>query len=451
MPKTSIIDDTHPAIVYGGTEDARWKAYEDVYEHWTNEYNSTYHFTKTNGSNIAFSFRGTRITVHGTIDQPGKYGIPLSIYNIDDGPRAIFNETEEVPYANANETYSHVPLFRSAELPYGDHTILITASNVTSKSPFIFDYFTVEGVEDEDNGLGGGAFTVVDDVDESITYEGDWVGGSQPWDYAQTDHHSPKGVNGTATLSFSGTSIAVYARINNADVTAVPLAELILDEGISQRQQVSYYSTGGNFTWRNHLPLVVWNGLPSGPHTVKVVALGDRNPSWWLDYFVYGTEDGRQTALRGVVGSQSATSSDSPSPSSDVPLPPPSIIIPGGAIAGIIVGGILVLGLFAFLIYWFLWRRRRKGNDQQQQQQRGQSIRYHHSEPNVPVGVVSRDLPSPTSSPTIEARLDPFIAHDAANNPHRRLSIAKTRFSGFPLSLNGNRPPPPNGQTAPPT
>ncbi|KAG8812085.1 hypothetical protein FRC17_002207 [Serendipita sp. 399] len=424
------------------------------------------------------SLTGTRITVHGTIQLPGRYGVPLSIYSVDDGPRTIFNETGAVPYANANETFSHVPFFTSPELSYGDHTILITTYNVDTKREFVFDYFTVEGVDDGDGGIGGDdgdrqgeGFTIVDDVDERVKYEGAWVSGSRSWDYAQTDHLSPAGVNGSATFTFSGTSIAAYGRINNENITAVPLAELILDEGTGQ-QQVSRYSTEGTITWRNHLQLAVWNGLPAGQHTLKVIALGDRNPSWWMDYFVYGTENANQTALRGFISSdppptattftssgQIITATVDPPPTDTTGAPGESPTTTGGgrtskgAIAGGVVGGLLGLGLVAFLIFYFL-RRRRKSI------QRGQEIRYHQSMTPAGTLVVAQDLASPMSL-TPMAHLDP-VANDhqggiafTAGSERRRTgtarnpSILKGRFSAFPLSPNSAREE--NRQTIPPT
>ncbi|KAG8828498.1 hypothetical protein FRC19_003837 [Serendipita sp. 401] len=478
MVKVAIIDDTHPSIVYDGTSDnGKWRAYNQVYDKWTNEYNSTYHISKTNGSQIAFSFKGTRITVHGTMELPGVRGVPMTIYNIDEGPRTLFNSSGEVPYANASETYSHVPFFTSPQLEYGDHTILITTYQVDSKRRFVFDYFTVEGVEDADNGVGDventEGFTIVDDSDARVTYDGAWVDGSKAFDYAQTDHKSPTGVNGSTSFTFSGTSVAVYGRINNMETTSVPIAQLILDEGTSQ-QQVAMYSTQGNFTWRNHLQLGVWNGLSPGEHTLKVIALGDRNPSWWMDYFVYGTPNTNQTDLRGyVAGSVASTSTSSTaittvtisgivttsavvvdpddpsdtasSPSSSSTWTPTGSPTSKGAIAGGVIGALLGLGLLAFLVVCFL-RRRRAMN---QAMSRGQTIRAHratmsvgaHLDPGSPMSATPMVGVEPFDINSGVPPMERTVVNNNYNTNGRRPSTTKGRSSYFPLSPMGATTP----------
>ncbi|KAG8765849.1 hypothetical protein FRC15_006726, partial [Serendipita sp. 397] len=89
MVKTAIVDDTDPNIVY----DQGWKAVARTYSITSNEFNSTYHHAASDGLTMRYSFRGTGITVYGTLTQPATYGIPGSTYSIDDGPPYRFNST----------------------------------------------------------------------------------------------------------------------------------------------------------------------------------------------------------------------------------------------------------------------------------------------------------------------------------------------------------------------
>lgn len=297
MSKVAIIDDSNPAIEY--TEGA-WSGVDHAFTSTSNEYNSTMHYTFASGTTIRYTFRGTGITVYGTINQPKNYGLAVSTYRIDNNPAVSFNASGEVAYPNQEVTFSHIPFYKSPTLSYGEHTILITISNVDSAANrrYIFDFFTVTGMTEDDMARAG-AWTIVDDRDPSISYNGAWLMVSNSAEYAYTSRRTPQGVNATATLSFTGDSISVYGTIYN-DYGSVPIVAFLIDPGTPNQV---YRDTGvrGLLAHRFSQPLLILSGLSDGPHTMQLIALGDRAPSWWLDYFVYGSS----RVLTGVAGGNS--------------------------------------------------------------------------------------------------------------------------------------------------
>ncbi|KAG8828916.1 hypothetical protein FRC17_007347 [Serendipita sp. 399] len=312
MVKTAIVDDMDPNIVYGGDG---WVSYNQVYSPATNEYNSTMHYASFNGLTIRYNFRGTGITVYGTISLPCCNGMPSSTYSIDGGPAVRFNSTRDVPYPDVKVSYSHLPFYRSPTLPYGDHSIFITVDNLSdeAKRRYFFDYFAVEGVQDEDNAQGSGGdgpgYAIVDDRDGRVSYSGGWTQSGTTTNYLGTTTSSPNGQRGTASFSFTGTSISVYARTFD-NYGKENLAQFIIDAGTDH--EVVAYGQQFATTDRRHHPLLIMEGLRDGPHTMQVVALGDRVPQWHLDYFVYGTA-GRSGGLKGATIAGSGTSGGGPS------------------------------------------------------------------------------------------------------------------------------------------
>ncbi|KAG8832233.1 hypothetical protein FRC18_005351 [Serendipita sp. 400] len=294
MVKTAIVDDTDPHIVYGTGWTRLPRAYSDL----TNEFNSTLHYVSTNGATMTYTFRGTGITVYGTLSKPETYGTPGSTYSIDGGTPYRFNSTGDV--VNTDDpgvTFSHIPFYRSPTLNYGDHTIVVRVDNVDDSVArrYFFDFFTVQGVQDDDNAQGSGAangpgFTIVDDRDSRVSLSATgWAtsGSGTSTDYEGTTSTTPKGRNGVATFTFTGTDIAVYGRIHDS-YGPYDIAEFIVDAGTPD-QVTRSASYEGMTTDRRHQPLLVLSGLKEGQHTIQVTAFGDRAPPWYLDYFVYGT------------------------------------------------------------------------------------------------------------------------------------------------------------------
>ncbi|KAG8858144.1 hypothetical protein FRB91_010294 [Serendipita sp. 411] len=290
MVKTAIVDDMDPNIVYSDG----WVPVSTTYDNESYEFNSTMHHGSIEGLTISYRFRGTGITVFATLSQPGTYGTPGSTYSIDGGTPVQFNSSGEVilPY---RRTYSHVPFYRSPQLSYGDHSILITIDNVSeaARRRYFFDFFAVSGVEDNDNAQGssgGPGFTIVDDRDARVSFSnGGWLssGGNSP-DYLGTTTTSPTGSGaGSVIFSFTGTSISVYARAIN-DYGTGNAAEFIIDPGTNQ--EITQYALVQGTSEKRSLPLLVLEGLVDGEHTIRVNALSQR--SWFLDYFVYGTSTG---------------------------------------------------------------------------------------------------------------------------------------------------------------
>ncbi|KAG8833630.1 hypothetical protein FRB91_010287 [Serendipita sp. 411] len=294
MVKTAIVDDTDPNIVYG----TGWTRLPRAYSELTNEFNSTLHYVSTNGATMTYTFRGTGITVYGTLSKPETYGTPGSTYSIDGGTLYRFNSTGDVVNTgDPGVTFSHIPFYRSPTLNYGDHTIVVRVDNVDDSVArrYFFDFFTVQGVQDDDNAQGSGAangpgFTIVDDRDSRVSLSATgWAtsGSGTSTDYEGTTSTTPKGRNGVATFTFTGTDIAVYGRIHDS-YGPYDIAEFIVDAGTPD-QVTRSASYEGMTTDRRHQPLLVLSGLKEEQHKIQVTAFGDRAPPWYLDYFVYGT------------------------------------------------------------------------------------------------------------------------------------------------------------------
>ncbi|KAG8842950.1 hypothetical protein FRB91_003697 [Serendipita sp. 411] len=313
MVKTAIVDDTDPNIVY----DQGWKAVARTYSITSNEFNSTFHHAASNGLTMRYSFRGTGITVYGTLTQPATYGTPGSTYSIDDGPPYRFNSTGDViNTGDPTTTFSHIPFYRSPTLPYGDHSILITVDNVeeTTKRKYYFDFFTVEGVQDEDNAQGTGStngpgFTIVDDRDSRVSYSGGWTttGSGTSTDYGTTTSTTPSGQNGNVNFRFTGTDVAVYGRIYDHYGQA-DIAQFTIDGGTAD-QIVKTVAVNGMLADRRHQPLLVLDRLKEGEHTIQVTSLGEQTPPWYFDYFVYGTS-GKEGSGGGVNTPEVGTGTD---------------------------------------------------------------------------------------------------------------------------------------------
>ncbi|KAG8772687.1 hypothetical protein FRC15_002570, partial [Serendipita sp. 397] len=307
MVKTAIVDDTDPNIVYNGG----WEAVARTYSTTSNEFNSTFHYASSNGLTMRYSFKGTGITVYGTMSQPTTYGIPGSTYSIDDGTPYRFNSTGDVVNTgNPTYTFSHIPFFRSPSLSYGNHSILITIDNVdeTTKRRYYFDFFIVEGVQDDDNAQGTGStngpgFTIVDDRDSRVSYSGGgWttVGSGTSTDYGRTTSTTPRGLEGVIDFRFTGTDVAVYGRIHD-NYGPDNIAQFTIDGGTAD-QIVKTVAFNGMTADRRHQPLLVLDRLKEGEHTIQVKSLGEQTPPWYFDYFVYGTS---KTGGNGGSGSGS--------------------------------------------------------------------------------------------------------------------------------------------------
>jgi len=126
---THIIDDHDPAVVFspGWSQGGSGK-----------EYNSTTSYTDSAGRNATLTFQGISVAVYGTIGSSnGGRPPPRTSYAIDGNTLVIY---EPVLMSTAQQ---HQRFFQSAQLPTGDHTLVITTLR-DNCDIYILDYFIVE-------------------------------------------------------------------------------------------------------------------------------------------------------------------------------------------------------------------------------------------------------------------------------------------------------------------
>ncbi|KAK7461768.1 hypothetical protein VKT23_008199 [Stygiomarasmius scandens] len=189
----------------------------------------------------------------------------------------------------------------------------------------------------------------LDDTDPSITYRGSWWIGGRPNEY-NTSTHGSKSVHSSASLTFRGTQIAIYATLDAKDpINPDPVSEIQIDGNVMSTYKPVLLDSEIQFRQK-----IFDSGvLLDGKHILSITSLVDSNTSIWLDYFEYIP----------------SPLSPSESPDSNQPSTP----IGGGSRLGlpsaVQVSGrsglawiLLLLMVVCAICVWF-WRQRRPQND----------------------------------------------------------------------------------------
>lgn len=397
MGSTFLVDDSNPSVVYGGN--SAWTEGFRPYSAITNDFNSTVHWATTNGPTITYKFHGTGITVYGTIDQPGKNGLPGSRYTLDANPPVAINSTGEVPYPDPDVTYSHIPFFSATSLSASEeHTLTITVTDATDAKRYIFDYFAVETTVDTSSSSAvdsaaaqfagkGDTAIMVDDEDKRIVYRVDddnreWTTTDHPSATRRTAHVPPvplKTADGTAIFFFNGTSVEVFGTVTYVNATIDPTSpalRLSLYKGYSitpQGASVPFTPPSAaqySVLQRLHVSFGRFAGLSNAEYRLHIENTNtDRGVTWDLDYIIYNPISGSSSTGGGGAVTTTTDSNGVP-----VPVPTSSNSQPSGAsvsptqtkptpkaaVAGGVVGALLAIALLA-LLFWFY--RKRKSNN----------------------------------------------------------------------------------------
>ncbi|KAF7310183.1 hypothetical protein MIND_00391900 [Mycena indigotica] len=324
-----VVDDSDKAIHYAG----KWGTSGSPAE-----YKHTTHCSVTQGSTASFSFVGTSIGVYGTVSANATGGA-LS-FLLDNTRRATYTAVR------AAGVVHHTELFAAAGLADGPHTLVITQAAVPTpaRSVLYFDYITYAASAD-----GPGPY-YVDDRDQGIVYSPKWTDVADEMNFMHTSRASP-GPGAKLTYTFSGRGISYYAPISAG---ARPNASFAIDGGppalfvppttaAAAAPNTLHYSSGD---------------LPDGRHTLVVTALG-ADPLW-ADYLLVVPPLAASASASAGAG---PSGSPSPAPGEHGTVRPededdtsgPSV----GALAGGVIGG-LVLLVFLALGALFLRRRRRR-------------------------------------------------------------------------------------------
>ncbi|KIM28268.1 hypothetical protein M408DRAFT_8923 [Serendipita vermifera MAFF 305830] len=370
MVRYAIIDDTDPRLVYTGN----WNVLRTPTNLKTPEYNGTVHATTDPTATISFNWTGGLLDVFGTL-YPGTIGYPNASFTVDGSSTTQhLNETGAVtPLTDLTTATTHIRLFRSGTLRDGNHNMTIVADGVRGDGgpTFYFDFLRI-AVPTE------GTFEniAVDDSDTQWVYTSNWVKGAHVGEYLDSWHATPLD-GGMAQLAFYGTHIKLYAALSGEYEPDLTLAVINVDDepGHTITLQNSNFSQdlGQDITLRNQLifategmadkgatPRTLTVSIPfitSTPSPLPIITA----PSWFIDYAIYGpylaSSSVTDVPPSSFLPSQT-TSSQSTSASAE-PTQGGSSSMTQGAIAGVVVGVLALVGIIvAALLLWLRKRRR---------------------------------------------------------------------------------------------
>lgn len=307
------------------------------------------------------------VGVFGTIDSPSSKGYPNATFSITPNGGAVtyFNETGSVTNLTDPEVVTaRVQLFKSKLLSLGNYTLTITTDGIKSPS-FYFDFITVQ----LPNTVATPVERVIaDDDNGQWRYNDRWpaVAISKRGNYLDTIHQI-HGEGLSAIFPFQGTDITVYGTFGGGNTLfsdSKPLGYFQIDSG--DNHTVVPSSVLADLTYKGasrHQMIYSAQNLSPGHHTLTVIPYPDHgrvgDATWFIDYAIYGpaSPDGSNFTL--PLSTPVPSPSPSPSPhtgetgDSNPSSPPP------GAIAGGVIGiVVLAMALAAVL----LWKKKRRQN-----------------------------------------------------------------------------------------
>lgn len=249
-----IIDNADAAVTYTGT----WTHGTDA-----GYYASTKAVSNVGNSTANFSFSGVALEIFArTIPNGGKFDVYI------DGALAGSADTYDPVGAY------QVEVFQATGLSAGTHTVQLklNGKNASSTGYWVgFDHARYTAVP----------ATITDDADAAVTYLGAWTHAADTAYYAGTK--SVASINNrSASLTFTGTAVSVYARtIPNGGKFNVYIDGVLAGSGDT-------YDPVGQY----QVEVFQLTGLSSGSHTVEVRLNGQKNAASTgyfvgLDYFAH--------------------------------------------------------------------------------------------------------------------------------------------------------------------
>ncbi|KAJ7346237.1 hypothetical protein DFH08DRAFT_781072 [Mycena albidolilacea] len=328
-----VVDDTDPAISYG--PEGWFVADPSVLTkgNWGPIYNGTSHATASTNSTLSFSFKGTSITVKGSVI------ISTDTNNITDPTWTCSVDGTEIPSNPFNFPENNWPLCNQPQMASGAHTLTI---QVKSKGqPFYIDHLEYHPLLEA---VFPSAVLVYSDSDPALTYGAGW---------AQGDGMSTQTAGSNATLSFYGTSATLIAYISGKGPPNAIIAHYTIDGGAP----VTFQLTGQSGAQYNQV-IFTTPGLPDGPHNLTVTHGGDINhtPLSVKYFFVTNT-----TTVASTASSLSSTGTSVYRPTSTVLVSPHRAENISSAIdiVGGVGGGVFLLAVQGAIYVWYRRRQRR--------------------------------------------------------------------------------------------
>ncbi|KAJ7111266.1 hypothetical protein C8R44DRAFT_742398 [Mycena epipterygia] len=278
------------------------------------EYNSTTISAEHAGSSAELTFDGTSITVYGTVD-------------VGNGASMAFH-VDQTP---------DTTLWTSDVLPQGTHTLFVTqkSSSTTNDAQRIqLDYFIYNTT------ATAGKTLFVDDSDARVEYSTGW-GTMSGEPYFQNATHFTALPGSSFSFTFEGDSVSLNGPMAFSSSENSSNASIVIDGGSPLSLQQHHPILAGNLTLNSRI--FETEGLSAGNHTVVVTLLDDQSP-FYIDYFLVGSMANTAAPPAGITAS--APAMPQPTSTSTPPSTSPNI----GVIVAVVVGGLVVLAVLAFLL-----------------------------------------------------------------------------------------------------
>ncbi|KIK04494.1 hypothetical protein K443DRAFT_417841 [Laccaria amethystina LaAM-08-1] len=303
-----------------------------------------------NGTGTAsFSFQGTSVAFFGNT-APVFTDSQILTVAIDGGKP--YNTTYDDP-----SPQSYRQWYRSPTLAEGKHNISLSHIAGTALD---FAVVTVGR-----NTPLARTKVIVDNEDPSITYTGSWtqntdkfVPGSLPsgLPYHNSTHQSVNAGDSFA-FSFTGSSVSIYGIMSWANLGSIETTYTLDGSPLSRTYTVTQSTPqfAGNSSDQNNYLLFSLDSILSGNHmlVVNVISVtgGQTFIFDYLTYTPYFWSLASMPNLTGVSSTSGAHSSSTSTPSPSVTSSSKSS--PAGAIAGGMIGGLILLSAIAAFFYWF--------------------------------------------------------------------------------------------------
>ncbi|KAF7351992.1 hypothetical protein MVEN_01161400 [Mycena venus] len=305
------------------------------------EFELTTHASATPGDTATLAFKGTSISVYGSIAD-GESRLNFSI----DGVVVGSYQAPEVDHAIHNLLFWTSPVLEEAS-----HQLVVTvdqeSSTDSSHRGIFLDYFIYNTTS------AAGKTVLFDDNDASLAYSPDWQANTDSDSSLQGTEHVSTSAGAWVSLSFEGTQISLYGPSGQNGLQA----SVVIDGSDSQSGVITRP--------KKQSQLFTSSVLPLGHHIMNVTLLtGD---STAIDYFLVASTLGPPTTVTTLpLTGTSVSLPPSPStPASDgTQTPVSSSLVPShgskassiAAIVGGAVGGLALLLLV--LVAVLMWGRR---------------------------------------------------------------------------------------------
>lgn len=268
--------------------------------------------------------------------------------------------------STGNKALTYQQLYQSAILPADHHSIQL--SGLTDDTWFDF-LVTTPGP----NSPLAGQTLMIDDSYTGIQYIGDWQTSTDEifslhdafgaLALMNTTHHTST-IGAGLNISYTGTSMSVFGIVSWQQAGNFSLTYSV-DGGT---KLVQPFVTNGTNTaqpdiiHQTNFKLAETGPLPAGNHTLSLTLNACNNQALVIDYILYTPAFDTLSAMPNLTQSLPASSTESiTSPSPTGAPAPPSSTTPAGAIAGGVVGGIIILILLCALGIWCLRSKRQRG------------------------------------------------------------------------------------------